>query len=104
MLISEVLLFIIGTIPPKSGTLVTRRVSVMRGRREDVVEEKEMKKEKEKKKDKEKEEKEEEKEEEVEVEELVESKQRKMSTRSIRRNGGRYTSFISDNKFQVIYM
>ena len=77
----------------------------MRGRREEVVEEKEKEKEKEKKEEKEEEveekEKKEKKEEEMKVEELVESTWRKRSKHSIRRNGGRCTSFISDNRFQV---
>ena len=78
----------------------------MRGRREEVVEEKEKEKEKEKEEEKEEEveekEKKEKKEEEMKVEELVESTWLKRSTQhSIRRNGGRYTSFISDNRFQV---
>ena len=107
MLISEGLLFIIGAISPKSGTPVTRKASVMRRRREEVVEEKEkeMEKEEEEEKEEEVEKKEKEKkkkEEEMKVEELVESTWRKRSMHSIRRNGGRYTSFISDNRFQVI--
>ena len=108
MLISEGLLFIIGAISPKSGTPVTRKASVMRRRREEVVEEKEKEMEKEEEEEKEEEveekenEKKEKKEEEMEVEELVESTWRKRSMHSIRRNGGRYTSFISDNRFQVI--
>ena len=78
----------------------------MRGRREEVVEEKEKEMEKEKEEEKEEEveekEKKEKKEEEMKVEELVESTWRKRSTQhSIRRNGGRCTSFISDNRFQV---
>ena len=57
----------LGCIPSKSGTVVTRKVSVTR-----------------------------------EEEEGVESPQRRMSTHSIRRNGGEYRSFISDDRFQVI--
>ena len=93
-----ILLLFIGVIPPKSGTLVTRKASIMKAnamrKRSEKEEEEEVKVEME-------EEVEEEMEEVLDME-VVEYSQRKMSTHSIRRNGGEYRSFVSDDRFEVI--
>ena len=90
------LLLFIGVIPPKSGTLVTRKASIMKAnamrKRSEKEEEEEVKVEMEE-------------EVEEEMEEVLDMEvysQRKMSTHSIRRNGGEYRSFVSDDRFEVI--